>query len=158
VRCANAGSGDHAPCSHVPEAGKVVEDPSKPPACNDRDVFDDDRARLRLVDDAGVFAPETGSLAVNPCSFAGDTDVLAREAATHDVDEWKSGSCADIVVPRRVGPVLRQHSLAEWIALDLPDCARTSGPLQPEFEPADTREERSDRERHTFANVTPVCP
>lgn len=46
--------------------------------------------------------------------------------------------------PIRVGPVSREHAPTEGIALDLPDDATETGPLETEFEATDAGEERAD--------------
>lgn len=55
------------------------------PPNESRDVFDDDRERLHLVDDAFELVPEAGALAAEPCAASGERHILAREPAADEV-------------------------------------------------------------------------
>jgi hypothetical protein len=69
------------------------------------DVFDDDRGRPELFDDAGELEPEPAARAVKPALLAGCGDVLAGESAANDIDICKgvpsvrSPDVPDIRVP-----------------------------------------------------------
>ena len=141
VRCSDAGSADHVPLAHEPDVGKIGDDPIEPLCREARDVFDDDARGFDLVNDSAVLAPESAALTVESCALAGAADVLAGEPSADDVDGWKSSSCADIVVPRRIGPVFCENAQAERFTLHLPDSARTCGLLESELEPTDARKQ-----------------
>lgn len=50
--------------------------------------------------------------------------------------------------PARVRPMLRQHTPAEVVALDLPHDGAQARHLQPKFKASYAGEQRADRERH----------
>lgn len=67
---------------------------------------------------------------------------MAREPSADEIDPPKlSANCAHVVEPLGLGPVLREDALAERIGFDLPEHGAESGPLESEFESADTAEE-----------------
>lgn len=149
VRRADAGSADHVPFAHVPEVGKIGDDPIKPPLCERFDVFGDDTRGLNLSDDSSVLTPQSASCTFESVTSSKDADVLAWEAAADDVDGGKSSSCADIGEPLSMWPVTSKHAQAERIALHLPDSARTSGTLKAKLKPTDAAEQRTQAHPHT---------
>jgi hypothetical protein len=106
------------------------------------DVFDDDRPRPELFDDAEVLEPQSTSGSFEAGSFAGEADVLAREAPAQHVDPREIGStnCSDIFEPLGVGPVLGEDGTAERVELDLEEDGSKSCLLQTFFEAAHSRE------------------
>ena len=74
-------SAQHAPRRIIPHRGQVSENGSKSPASESWGVFHEDEAGLHLANDPGKFTPEAAALTGEAGPFAGDGDVLAREAA-----------------------------------------------------------------------------
>jgi hypothetical protein len=143
VRGANGGSRYAMPLRIKPERGQVAENSVKPPKSEGCDVLHDDVARSNLANEASVLAPQARPLSVNAGSGAGDTDVLAGEAAADDIDaigEPFALEAPDVGKARDVRPVLSQDGSA--IGLDLAEGdGPHSGPFEPEAEAADAGKE-----------------
>jgi hypothetical protein len=77
----------------VPHRGQVSENDSEPPRSESWGVFHEDVSGHHFANDAGELSPESGALAINSRSAAGEADVLAREAARYHVNNaspWSS--------------------------------------------------------------------
>jgi hypothetical protein len=121
MRRANVLGSDAGPLHRVTGIGEPRDNVIQAPPHESRNVLDDDEARAAFEDDAEHLAPEPGTLSGEAGSSSGDRDVLAREASANNVNVREGSRGRDIVVPRDVGPVLREHAPAERIALDLPE-------------------------------------
>jgi hypothetical protein len=76
---------------------------------------------LNNPDDTSELTPQSRAAASKASALARAADVLAREAATDEVDALEIGTDgADVVVSLDVWPVLREHSSTELVSLDLP--------------------------------------
>jgi len=111
------------------------------------DIFANDPPTLYSFNNSQHFRPE---IAVIFCAslLPGDAPRLTREAADDDINSSKS-ICADgsnVVVDRRVGPMLSQDGLAERLSLTECDCPKRSGSFESEAEPSDAAEEVEDVE------------
>jgi hypothetical protein len=112
VRSAAVTSPEPKGTDSIAERHEVTTDGVEPAADPARDVFDDDRRRLALLDVAAELSPEAGALAFEASSLAGGADVLAGEAARHDVDSGKRSSCSNIREYLDSGEVVLQSSPA----------------------------------------------
>jgi len=130
------GAGSMAKVAEVPSDGR------DPPLRAARDVFDDDDARAHFGDDSREFPPEPGPCSVEPGPLSRARYVLTGEPSADDIhgSEICAADRADIVVPRDVGPVLREHGLTELVAFDLPKRRPEPGPFKAKFQTADARE------------------
>lgn len=106
------------------------------------DVLDHDGLRSYSFDDASEVPPKRGPFPAEPSPGAGVGDVLAGEAAADEIHVGIVPGARDIVEPRDVGPVLREHRAAEWVDLALPDDVTETGLLKPELQSADAGKER----------------
>lgn len=106
------------------------------------DVFDDDPRRARGFDDPPELVPESGSLSREAFALACRRDVLAGESTAEEIDTRElRADFSDIIKPRYVGPVLREHGATEWIRLHLEEHGPQAGPFEPELQAADAGEE-----------------
>lgn len=86
MRGANIRSSQHCPPAVIPERGQVTEDSSESPSNESWAVFHVDEAGSNLAHDARHVGPHAAAGAVNACAFAGNADVLAREASRNHVN------------------------------------------------------------------------
>lgn len=119
MRGSDAGSGDHVPRPHIPEGVKRADDDRETTRDEGGDVFDDDDTGAHLLNNAVELPPKARPLAVEARAFAGHADVLAGEAAAHDVDGL-GVEAAHIGVTGSIGPMASQDGPAEGLGLDLP--------------------------------------
>jgi hypothetical protein len=104
------------------------------PARNERaNVFEDHIPGANLAEDAGNFFPEPRLRPVEARASSSDGKVLAGEAGAHEVDGGGMRKRSDVIVPRHVGPVFRQHRSAEWIDFALPDYGTEPSPFEAEL-------------------------
>jgi hypothetical protein len=104
VRRANACRAEHAPFRIEPEGGQVAEYAVEPSNNESAHVLHEDVARSHVANDPSKLSPEPRALAVETSAFAGEADVLAREAASdaiHDATPRSSVEGADVTVDRR---------------------------------------------------------
>lgn len=165
VGAANVGNGYSRPDSIKPEAGKLAEYlGASPPISNDNcDVLSEDDPGPKLAYQPRKFVEQAAASAFQTFTRAGRADVLAGEAPAKDVDTLDpfSAHLADVFVLLGVGPVLAQHAPAVGGLLALPRDARLDADvgealLDPKFEPADAREERSDGDHPALPNMS-IC-
>ena len=111
------------------------------------DIFANDPPTLYSFNNSQHFRPE---ISVIFCAslLPGNGEGLARETAADEVNSSKSicvdGS--DVVVDRRVGPMLSQDGLAERLSLTECNCSKSSRCFESEAEPSDAAEEVEDGE------------
>ncbi len=78
---------------------------------------------------------------------ASDAEVLAGEAAAHDIDALGAHSnVSDIQISPCLGPVAREHLPPERIALRLPLHRPEAGGLEPQLQAADAAKQAPDRQ------------
>lgn len=82
---AHVGRSETIPLRIEPERGKVREDLVESAGPERRDVFNEDKSRLNLGDDAGVLSPEPGPLTGQTGSFPRDGNVLAGKTARDEI-------------------------------------------------------------------------
>lgn len=119
VGSANGGSGNTVPLRIIPERSEAPEHLVQSARAKGWDVFDDDPARARFLDDAEVFEPQAGTLSAEAGATAGDADVLAGEASADEVGnnsicaQSLAGDGSNVVINRHSRPMLRQDLAAE---------------------------------------------
>jgi hypothetical protein len=86
VRGADIGSSQHCPAAVIPERGQVTEHSSEATNNDCWAVFHEHETGSNFANDPGHLSPQPAALAVDARAFAGDTDVLAREAARNHVN------------------------------------------------------------------------
>lgn len=137
---ANVGSTDETTFDPITEPSEVADNTVQPSRKKGRNVFDDDEARPDFLDDARVFAPETGTLAVDAGSFTGVGNVLAGESTTEHVNRRKTSRIADVTEPFGLGPMSLKNAPAKRVDFDLPDYGADPGMLQTQLKTADAGE------------------
>tara|TARA_A100000172_G_scaffold30464_1_gene18149 strand:- start:133 stop:711 length:579 start_codon:yes stop_codon:yes gene_type:complete len=111
------------------------------------DIFANDPSTLYRFNNSQHFRPE---IAVIFCAslLPGDAPRLAWEPTADKVNSSKS-ICVDgsnVVVDRRVGPVLSEDGLAKGVPLTECDCSKSSRCFESEAESSDAAEEVEDGE------------
>jgi hypothetical protein len=86
VRRPNVVSSQHSPPAVIPERGQVTEHSSESPSNDGWAVLHEDVLGSNLANDPRHVLPHAGSGAFDACTFAGDADVLAREAARYHIN------------------------------------------------------------------------
>jgi hypothetical protein len=134
--------GHNRPLRIIPERGKGPEYIAHSPRKQRCDVLHEDVSGSHLANDSGKLPPEAGSFAVESGALSRVADVLAGEAPADEIDrlEVVASDIANVLQLGNVGPVLRQHALAERVNLDLPPYFHP-GALQAEFHATDTSEQ-----------------
>lgn len=134
------------PLRIIPERSEAPEHDVQSARAKGWDVFDDDPARARFLDDAEVFEPQAGTLPAKAGAFSGDGNVLAGKTAADQIDghamlcQGPGAKSTNVVMDWHPWPVLRQHAPAE--RFDLAEHRRLhAGTLQPEREAADAAEQ-----------------
>jgi hypothetical protein len=84
----------HRPLRIEPEVGQRPEYGVKSPASDRWDVLHEDESRSHLANDSVHLPPETAALSCEASAFSRDRDVLAREAASDEVDS--SSPCVSV--------------------------------------------------------------
>lgn len=100
VRRAGVASAQHSPSRIIPQRGQITEHGSKPPKSESWAVLHEHESRSHFAHDSPHFSPESRSLAVEPIAGSGWANVLAREAARHDIHQtapWSSVEGSHIV-------------------------------------------------------------
>jgi len=134
-------SAEHSPVRMIPHRGQVSENTSKPASSESWGVFHEHESRSHFANDSGHFRPQPAALAAESCTFAGHTDVLAREAARNDIHKASPGLSVEgsHVVPDREGfeasIVLSGHEHPSGVVVAL-DCADGAPSEQPAAENA----------------------
>jgi hypothetical protein len=124
VRRAGVVSAQNSPARIIPQRGQVSEYCSQPPNSERWAVLHEDVAASHLADDSPHVAPESGALTIEPVSVASDGDVLAREAARHDIHQTAPRSSVEgsHIVPDweggQVAVVLSGHEDGASVWLD----------------------------------------
>jgi hypothetical protein len=129
----------------VPELVEVAPHEGHPLPPHVVDVLDEDPARAELSDDPLELVPEAGPPSGEPGLLSGCAEILTRETAAQEVDSRKVARAdgLDVSEPTDAGPVLGEDFVAEVIVLHL-ERALHAGPLEPEVDPADPREQRAE--------------
>jgi hypothetical protein len=78
-------SAEHSPARIIPQRGQVSENTSKPSSSESWGVFHEYEAWSHLANDSGHFRPQSAPFSIQSLAGAGNTDVLAREAARDDI-------------------------------------------------------------------------
>ena len=133
------------PLRIIPERSEAPEHDVQSARAKGGDVFDDDPARARFLDDAEILEPETGTTAGESCAFAGDGKVLAGKPAADQIDghampgQQLGAHSPNVVMDGHPWPMLRQHAPAE--RFDLAEHrGRHACAFQAEAKAADTAE------------------
>jgi hypothetical protein len=150
VRCAHVACADTRPRRIEPERGQVTEHfregvpivSGKEP----RDVLHEHESRSNVSNDPAILTPEARPLAAESGALSCEADVLAREAATDDVDSRESVDGADVVISNSVGPVLCENFTTPRIPFDLPQHPRARRRLDAELQSPNAREQRAQRQ------------
>jgi hypothetical protein len=93
-------SSQHTPLRIIPHRGQVPENSSKPARSEHWGVFHEHEARSHFANQPSHLSPQSASLSVNACAFAGCADVLTWESTTHNVNNsapWFPVEGSDIV-------------------------------------------------------------
>lgn len=131
MRGAEVVRSQHTPLRIEPERGQVSKYTSKPARSERWAVFHEHEPGSYLTNDPKHFAPESASLAVDALAFAGDADVLAREASRHHVNTaapWSSVKGSDVIPDRerRQEPiVLARNEYVPSVGLELDGADRS---------------------------------
>lgn len=105
VRGTNRGRRYNVPLRVIPERGNVRENISQSFGRKSGDVLHDDDSGSKIANKAGELGPEPARVA-RALSLTGETDWLAREAASEDVNGRGAGADgADVSEVWHVGPV-----------------------------------------------------
>jgi hypothetical protein len=142
VRRTNGRSWNNVPLRVIPERGQRPENLTHSSSKQRCDVLHDNVSGSKLANDPSKLVPKTGPRTGEPGPFPGIADVLAREAATDDIDfpvAFFRGERADIGVSPDIGPVLGEDFLGIRVDLHLPHTLHPS-PLKAEIETADASE------------------
>lgn len=109
------------------------------------DVLDDNPSGTHFPDNAYKLIPEATSSTSEATSLACSRDILAWKPATDEID-WGEfdADCSDIIKLLHPGPMFGKYPPTILVLLNLPEYRTKTGPLKPEFEPADPREQRAD--------------
>ena len=152
VRSADGGSGYTVPFRIIPDRSEPAEADVQSSRSKGSDVFGDEVARARFLDDPEHFKPESGPLTVEPGTFAGDADILARETAAHDVnarntDGSKSvgADLSDVIENRNVGPVATENPPGVIVSFTECNGSETAGSLKPKAESSDAGKQVKNR-------------
>lgn len=148
MRGTNGGSRYTVPLRIIPERGQRPEYGVKSPSKESCDVFQEHVAGSQFANHSGDLVEQAGTLSGQSGPASGVADVLAWEPAGNQVNPGKV-CCSDmthVLQPRYGRPVLRQHSPAVRVDLDLPS-APPAGTLQSEVDPANAGEETPERWR-----------
>ena len=108
-------------------------------------IFANDPSRPYVFNKGSHDRPEISVIFCAPL-LPGNGPRLAWEPAANEVNSSKS-SCvdgSDVLVDRRVGPVLSEDGLAERLSLAESDSSKRSGSFESEAEPSDAAEEVED--------------
>jgi hypothetical protein len=151
----NGASGNTVPLRIIPDRIEAPEAGIQSARAKGRDIFSDDETRAGFADDAEHFEPETGSLSVEPGSFAGEADVLARKSATHDIRSRQTISreligieLPNVTVNLNSWPMFTENLDGVRFTLTESDRPETSSPFQTEAEPSDPGEQIKDCEHN----------
>jgi hypothetical protein len=86
MRSSDIDSSHNSPSRIIPHRGKVSKHSVESSNSKHWAVLHEDVAWSNFANDSGKLTPESGTLSFNACSFPGDTDVLAGESPTDDID------------------------------------------------------------------------
>ena len=131
VRSANIGSSQHRPATVIPERGQITKHDSESSSNECWAVFHEDVAGSNLANDARHVLPHSATLSGDSCASSSHADVLARKAASHDVNNSAPRSCVKTlhVIPnreRREASIVlscHKHGLGVGIPLDGTDAS-----------------------------------
>jgi hypothetical protein len=133
---------DTLPFRIIPERGQSPEYGIQPPNKQSCNVLHEDVSGLKQANDAGVFKPQSRSLASKSCPLSGEGNILAGESPADEINiplsDRREGS--HIIPSGHVGPVLLKDSSCMGINLHLP-LADHPGPLKPKVEAPDAGEQ-----------------
>ena len=164
---ANGASWDTIPFRVIAALGQPFEDNVESARPERRDVFHQNPAGSSLPNESQILEPKTRAGSGDPCPLAGDTEVLAWEAATQNVDRLADVSDSGLGVPvldssvgasvqmsdvgetGDEGPVLGEDASTERIDLAGPGGLETSGPLEAKGPSSDARKKFSETELAT---------
>lgn len=158
VRGAKGACRKAVPLRVIPERGQVPENNPESSRKESCDVLHNDVAGSKFANDSGVLRPKTRPGAGEPCTLPGEGEILAGEPAADDIDggEVVGADVAHVGVPFGVGEVVGEDGSAEGVELDLP-CGSHPGPLEPEVEAADAREEGADTQHRSWSMVSRIA-
>jgi hypothetical protein len=95
MRSADIASSQHCPSTVIPERGQVTEDSSDSPKKDCWAVLHEDDARSNFANDARHVPPEARASTINSGAFAGNADVLTREAPRYHVNNSSPWSAVE---------------------------------------------------------------
>jgi hypothetical protein len=115
----------------IASTSQLLHNARKPALGPRRDVFDDEPAGARLVDNAEevVESESAPGLDSETGPLSGSADVLAGESAAENIDVWWVVDGRDIGEPLNVREVLSEHACGERVDLALPGDARRNAGL-----------------------------
>lgn len=148
-------SGKRPPLRIEPDFGQGPENGSEPSARSEAwNVLQQDVSGSHLANDSGQLEEEPAAGPGDPGALAGDAEVLAREASSHDVHESTPGSPVEgrDVVPdggvleRPVEHAVAEDGLGVGLFFDEADGAEAADELGALLEPGRSGEEGEDVE------------
>jgi hypothetical protein len=131
VRRAGIVSTHHERPAGVTKRLQVAEDEVSSATPQAGHILADDPLWAQFSDEAGILGPEV-SRVVGAFPFTGKAPGLAWKSSNNTVNCAASGhnvNClhaSDILPPRHIWPVFRQHALAERVNLNLPGAGPSS--------------------------------
>jgi len=144
---AKGGSRYAVPDRIVPERGQVSENSSEAPTKEACGVLHDRVTGSKIVKQSSELKPERRTRAIKTPAWTGQRDVLAGEASADRVNgnsicgKAEPGELRDVGIDRHLGPVFRQHVLAEGIDLAEGHGPEMTRPLEPEAQTTNPGEE-----------------
>jgi hypothetical protein len=157
VASAKGGRWETLPLCIVPERGQVPENSVEPSASECGNVLHEHVTGSKLANNSGVFNPETRARAfLDAGALAGDADVLARKAATDEINGFEKPppNGSDIVESLNARPTRSQNPSRIFVPFHLPKGFHP-GALKPELKPTDSAEQTSDGQAHSFTRSIP---
>jgi len=156
MRGTEIGSGDNVPLAVVPDRSQRCEDCTERAASIIREkaggVFSHKQLWAESCNNSQTFAPEPSLIGL-ALSFSGHTHRLAWRPSTNEIDGpvlvivWRKRRY--IAPSVRVGPMIGEDAVCVLVDFDLPS-AEHPCPLKAKIKPADTSEQRPERERLPF--------
>lgn len=146
----SVGSRYAMPFRIIPERGQVSENSPNSPSKESCDVFHDDEAGSKLVNQSAVVGPQPASCAVKTLATTCEANVLAGKSSNDSIrvnpvcSELICGKLSNIIIDGNTGKAFAQAGLGLAIELAERDRLEPARPLQPEVEASDAGEQGQD--------------
>jgi hypothetical protein len=147
VRRVNGVSRDTMPLRIIPERAELAEDDVQSARSKDRTILEDDKPWPYFGDEADNLAPQAALASVCSRHATGETDVLAREAATDRIrgnsigSKLLAGKLAHVMIEPNLWPVVAKNKPRKLLDLAERDGFEAARSLQTKREPADAAEQ-----------------